>query len=313
MIRKHKKEIISYIILVLVVLAFQLYVWNMLRVKRLEEMPVELSVIMRGQSSEGMDNIRRGIELAALDYNIDVTFITLSQENNVEEQKELIEREVGLNAQAILLSAADSQLLCSAVAKAEQKIPVICFESGLTCDDHAGYISADNYQMGEELGKLLLTSGIDRGNILVIGGGVNCQSIQERREGVLHTLEDTDITVSEQTSVQAGTELAGYDAVLALDAYHLESAACYLADENRDIPLLGIGATNKIAYYMERGVIYGIIAQNEVEMGYIGAKQSAEAVRSGKQDILPEVEFRVITEETMFEKENERLLFPFGN
>ena len=118
-------------------------------------MPIELSVIVRGQSSEGLDNVRRGIELAARDYNIDVTFITLSEENNVEEQKALIAREVELNAQAILLSAADSQLLCSAVAEAEEEVPVICFESGLTCEDHAGYISADNYQMGEELGKLL--------------------------------------------------------------------------------------------------------------------------------------------------------------
>ena len=80
-----------------------------------------------------------------------------------------------------------------------------------------------------------------------------------------------------------------------------------------NIPLFGIGANNKIAYYMEQDVIYGIIAQNEVEMGYVGVKQAAEAVRNGEQSTLPEVEFRVITKETMYEKENERLLFPFGN
>lgn len=146
--REHGKRIIHYIILVLTVLAILLCIWNILREQQLKDMPIELSVIVRGQSSEGLDNVRRGIELAARDYNIDVTFITLSEENNVEEQKALIAREIGLNAQAILLSAADSQLLCSAVAEAEQEVPVICFESGLTCEDHAGYISADNHQMG---------------------------------------------------------------------------------------------------------------------------------------------------------------------
>ena len=117
--KERGKGIINYIILVLTVLAILLCIWNILREKQLKDMPIELSVIVRGQSSEGLDNVRRGIELAARDYNIDVTFITLSEENNVEEQKALIAREVELNAQAILLSAADSQLLCSAVAEAE--------------------------------------------------------------------------------------------------------------------------------------------------------------------------------------------------
>lgn len=311
--RERGKGITNYIILVLMVLAILLCIWNILREKQLKDMPIELSVIVRGQSSEGLDNVRRGIELAARDYNIDVTFITLSEENNAEEQKALIARETGLNAQAILLSAVDSQLLCAAVAEAEQDIPVICFESGLTCEDHAGYISADNYEMGKELGKMLLNRGIDRGNVLIIGGDASCQSIQERRTGVLSILKDTGITVSEQESIHIGTELRQYDAVLALDTYHLEAGALRLAGANCDIPLFGIGANNKIAYYMEQDVICGIIAQNEVEMGYVGAKQAAEAVRNGKQSALPEVEFRVITKETMYEKENERLLFPFGN
>ena len=173
--KERGKGIINYIILVLTVLAILLCIWNILREKQLKDMPIELSVIVRGQSSEGLDNVRRGIELAARDYNIDVTFITLSEENNVEEQKALIAREVELNAQAILLSAADSQLLCSAVAEAEEEVPVICFESGLTCEDHAGYISADNYQMGEELGKLWKRIDHWRGRQLSEYPGVACR------------------------------------------------------------------------------------------------------------------------------------------
>lgn len=311
--REYKKGLVNYMLLIVAVVAILLCIWNMLREKQLQDMPIELSVIVRSQSSEGLDYVRRGIELAARDYNIDVTFITLSEENNVEEQKKLIAREVGLNAQAILLSAADAQLLCSEVAEAEKEVPVICFESGLTCNDHAGYISADNNQMGEELGKLLLNRERDCRNVLVIGGKANCQSIKERRAGVLNVLEAAGITASEQASIHTGTDLSQYDAVLALDTYHLETGALCLVGENCDIPLFGIGANNKIAYLMEQDVIFGIIAQNEVEMGYVGAKQAAEAVRNGRRGTLPEVEFRAITKESMYEKENERLLFPFGS
>ena len=47
--------------------------WSILRQKQLREMPIKLSVIVRGQSSEDFDHVRRGIDLAARDYNLDVT------------------------------------------------------------------------------------------------------------------------------------------------------------------------------------------------------------------------------------------------
>lgn len=311
-VKTKRKNLLVYLILVLGVCGVLMVVWNTLRVKQRLEAPVELSVIVRWQSSEEWENLRRGIELAARDYNIDVVYINLTQANDGQEQKNLIEREKGLSTQAILLSAADAQALSQTVSETKKSIPVICFESGVSGETGTICISADNQGMGQALGGLLLEQGTSTGTVLLLGGEVQCQSIQQRKAGVLDALEGTQLEVVE---LKEGQEIqwSAYDAVLALDAQHLEQAAQKLASSSKSQTLLyGIGGNNRIAYSMEHDIIQGIVAQNEVGMGYLGAKQAADVVRSGEVSQPSEIEYRVITKQTMYERENEQLLFPFG-
>ena len=302
----------GYLALAVVVCGVLLVSWGNLRRKQRLSEPVELSVIVRWQSSEVWENIRRGIELAAQDYNLDVMYITLTDENSVQEQETMIGRETQLDTQAILLAAADQEALCQTVEETQKKIPVICFESGTVCPGDVMCISADNYAMGQELGKLLLTQGVEQGQVLLVGADSPCQSIQDRKAGVLSVLEDYPISTTVCSELGEESELTEYDAVLALDTQPLEDAAQRLEGHPQEVVLLGIGGNNRIAYHMEHNVIQGIVAQNEVGMGYLAAKQAADAVRTRASQEAPGIEYRVITKETMYERENEQLLFPFG-
>ena len=302
----------GYLALAVVVCGVLLVSWGNLRNKQRLSEPVELSVIVRWQSSEVWENIRRGIELAAQDFNLDVMYITLTEGNGVQEQQTMIDRETQMDTQAILLSAADQEALCQVVEETRKEIPVICFESGMVCPEDVVCISADNYAMGQELGKLLLSQGVEQGRVLLVGADSPCQSIQDRKAGVLSVLEDYPISTTVCSGAKEGTELTEYDAVLALDTQPLEDAAQCLEHRPQEVVLLGIGGNNRIAYHMEHNIIQGIVAQNEVGMGYLAAKQAADAVRTRASQEAPGIEYRVITKETMYERENEQLLFPFG-
>lgn len=310
--QKRRKYSWGYLALAVVVCGVLLVSWGNLRNKQRLSQPVELSVIVRWQSSEVWDNIRRGIELAAQDYNLDVMYITLTQENSAKEQKAMIDRETQLDTQAILLSAADQEALCQVVEETRKEIPVICFESGTVCPANVTCISADNHAMGVELGNLLLAQGVKKGSVLLLGADSPCQSIQSREDGVLSVLERYPIDITTCSQLEEDTQLTDYDAVLALDTQPLEDAAQQLDGHPQETVLLGIGGNNRIAYDMEHDIIQGIVAQNEVGMGYLAAKQAADAVRTGKAEELPGIEYRVITKETMYQRENEQLLFPFG-
>lgn len=310
--KKRRRYSWAYLALAVVVCGVLLVAWGNLKHKQRMSQPVELSVIVRWQSGEVWDNIRRGMELAAQDYNLDVMYITLTQENSAKEQERMIHRETQLDTQAILLSAADQADLCQVVEETRKEIPVICFESGTTCEEDVLCISADNYAMGQQLGNLLLTQGVDEGRVLLLGADSSCQSIQSRQEGVASVLEHYPMDVTACEGLEQNMELSDYDAVLALDTQQLEDAAQQLEGHPQETVLLGIGGNNRIAYEMEHDVIQGIVAQNEVGMGYLAAKQAADAVRTGKTQEMPDIEYRVITKETMYQRENEQLLFPFG-
>ena len=70
-----------------------------------------VSVIVRGRNSESWTIIKEGMEQAASEMNVNISFITLLEENNTKEQKELIAREVESKVDAIVISPADFTLV----------------------------------------------------------------------------------------------------------------------------------------------------------------------------------------------------------
>ena len=58
--------------------------------------PVEISVILRETENGTWSATRQGMEQAAMDLNVELRVLTLSQENDAEEQRDLLEREVAV-------------------------------------------------------------------------------------------------------------------------------------------------------------------------------------------------------------------------
>ena len=58
--------------------------------------PVEISVILRETESGTWSATRQGMEQAAMDLNVELRVLTLSRENDAEEQRDLLEREVAV-------------------------------------------------------------------------------------------------------------------------------------------------------------------------------------------------------------------------
>ena len=78
-----------------------------------------ISVIVRGRAGDRWESIRQGADQAASEMNVDLSFITLSGENDSAEQISLLQREIDAGADAIVLSASDS----AALAEPRKKRP----------------------------------------------------------------------------------------------------------------------------------------------------------------------------------------------
>ena len=74
--------------------------------KKTEVYPV--SIIIRDVSDDYYANFRKGVEQAADDYNVDVSFLTLYERGDTRQQMEMASREIRDGAGAVILEPADA-------------------------------------------------------------------------------------------------------------------------------------------------------------------------------------------------------------
>lgn len=315
-----KKRVSIFSALLLVPAVFFLLLFSDIVVKPKPPRIYHISMIARGKSAAAWAGIREGAALAADENNVELSFILLGEDNDAAEQASLLTRESEAGVDAILLSAADSGAIGETLETAGLKVPVICFES--PAEGIRAYISADNYAMGERLGRQILSDGLPV-RMALVESEANCSHIQERREGLLSVLEPEGIAPARWELPSNSDEIPPYlmqklsardaDVLVAMDFLALEQTAQMTADLGKPgMPILyGIGGTDKILSYLERGSVAAIVVQNDFAMGYLAVKGAVDAL-SGRP--LPEtvpVEFRLITGKTMYDMANQPMLFPF--
>ena len=93
-----------------------------------------ISIITTGKNSEGLMIMKQGIDQAASEMNVNISFVTLSEDNNYTEQAELITREIKNGADAIIISPVDYEKMAEPIENAMKKIPVILIESTVKSD-----------------------------------------------------------------------------------------------------------------------------------------------------------------------------------
>jgi ribose transport system substrate-binding protein len=71
----------------------------------------QVSIIINDENDDYWENFSKGVDSAAVDYNVDVHFVTLLGGVSAESQIYYLEREIRNNADAIVISAVDGESL----------------------------------------------------------------------------------------------------------------------------------------------------------------------------------------------------------
>ena len=84
-----------------------------------------------------------------------------------------------------------------------------------------------------------------------------------------------------------------------------------VGNENlKNTRIFGSGNTSKVISFLEDGIVNGSAMQNEFNIGYIGVKR-AIGMKNGESQQVDKIESTIITNENMYSKENQRILFLF--
>lgn len=275
---------------------------------------LEMSVILRDGDGTVSD-MRKGMEQAAMDLNVELRFLTPSEDNGAAEQAQLLQREAE-DAEAIVLIPADRETLGDAVSAAAEKTTLVTVETDMSAWGAAASVSMDHRALGEALGAAAL-NGVPAGEtVLLLDSLPGDNGVRESLDAARAVLEEAGRQVrigawgADSTSLDDAAGAERPSAVIAFEASALADMAELARGEKRFPLLYGCGSTPAIAAALEKGRVTAIAAVNTYSAGYLAVEATAALARHERWTDVPSVAFSVVRKETMYDSDNQKLLFP---
>lgn len=320
MIGKSSKIMIFFYMIFLVVLF--LMCSTDLIIREPEKKVYQITVIIEDARDDNYSNFRKGMDQAAIEFNVDVHFITLYEKMNGKQQVELIEREMQDGVDALIVVPVDEQKIMEAVSGKQTNVPVVILGTKEPEEKTAGTILTDYRKMGELIAEqikertpqncpiLLLkesyeqnymsSSFLEGAKDILEDGGFHCQIIEpEGEEGVQKALE----ALLEKEAV-----------ILAASPEILTEAAGILEEDSvlsgKTAGLYGRGSTLPILNDLDKGQITGICVTDEFSRGYFSVCMAIQALEGkGVKETLVMNSY-YIEKDNLREPEYEKILFP---
>ena len=291
-----------------------------------EAKPYQVSVIVNDSNNDRWIALRQGLEQAAKDYHMDLNYVSTGKFKNSEEERALIRRELESGAQGIIVQGISDETETFDPTEFLSHVAVVLLESDGGSGDSCAVVGADNEAIGKAMGEAVIR---DYGDSLagkrigILSGGGNGSAMRQRQQGLTQTLQKKDAVIvrnifqidggpAQKKEQTAWTDSA--DIVIALDNDGTEWMIDVIqagVDEGSNCALYGVGGSEKAVYYLDKGVVKTLVVPNEFKMGY----QSMEAIANQLQHHTRQkedyqVDYLVINQENMYDKKNQKLLFP---
>lgn len=262
-----------------------------------------IAVVSKGFQHQFWQSVKEGVEKAAEEFDVKVTFEGPEDESQVDKQLEMYRTALDRNPDAIGFAALDSQASTSILEETDERgIPVVAFDSGVDSDIPVTTATTDNYEAAalaaEKMAELIGGSG----QVAAIIHDQTSVTGVQRRDGFVETIESNypDIEIVD-IQYGGGDHLESTDLSKTIMQAHPDLAGIYGANEGSavgvvnairemnkdgDIVVIGFDSGKQQIDAIKDGLMAGAVTQNPVGIGYETVKAAVEALE-GKE--LPKV------------------------
>lgn len=291
---------------------------------------IYIAVIAKSVNSDFFKKMESGVQSAATEYNVKVTFEGPESEENFEAQNALIDKAVKNSADAIILSAIDYTRSDKPVENAVKKgVKVITVDSGVSSKLVDMFIGTDSFAAGKAAAKAGIEAfnnnvDIKIGLISFLETTANGQqrekgfkqavSEAEKAEIVASSPSESNVESAKQAAIKLISEnpginmLAGFNEWITLG---IGEAVKELGISDR-VCAVGFDSNLNSVSMLETGEMDVLIVQNPFAMGYLAVKNAAALV--GGETFSEKEEFTAVTAVTknnMFSESIQKTLFSF--
>lgn len=291
----------------------------------------EIAVIVKSVDSDFWHNVKNGVDSAATEYNVTVTFEGPANEEDYRTQNDMIAAAADRGVDAILLSAIDFEQSAETVSEAARKgVKIFAIDSAVNAPQVRMFIGTDNTAAGRAAGEAA-TSGFASGEKICIGL-VNYYERTDngiRREqgfrDYIAALPNAKVVESVNVASNAESATAGALALLrdhpeinvlvGFNEWMTIGVGRAIAQQSDPGRVRGVGFDTNLESVgmLETGEMDALIVQNPFAIGYLGVKNAVEQLGgagSGEKTRFTDV--TIVTKENLYDPNIQKLVFRFS-
>ncbi len=296
---------------------------GMLNVAR-EEESYQVSVIVTNSGSDQWISFKEGLEQGAEDNNINLNIVSTSKFTNIEEQYDVINREIKNGARGIVLEFSFSDIKVQTLDSILLGAALVLVETGITPENVYTAIIPDNYAIGKTTATTIIkdwNNDLNGVKIGILSGNQNKLAMQQRLSGfeesihltkaqVLWNIEGSGDNVMQNLKDKQNKQPV--DVLVALDNYEIETTMDYMnMEKSCKFKVYGEGSSEKAVYYLDKGYIQSLSVPNQFNMGYQSMLAVADKIKNNVTTVEDKIiDFLVVNKNNLYDKSNLQLLFP---
>ncbi len=277
------------------------------------------------QGTDFWSAVIAGAEMAAKENEVILEVNAPRDETDIERQNQLVLEAIDKNPDAIVVSPnsyVDNEEVLIKVK--ENGINLIYIDSDTSRDLKDAIVATDNYQAGRKMGEYVKKSLDNESVIAIVAHVRNSSTAIEREQGFRDAIGEYEKQIVEVAYSNSDYDTAFNETIKLINKYDVNVLACLneysavgaaravkemgLRDK---VTMIGFDNSMEEIGLLEEGVFSAIVVQRAYSMGYLGIETAVNCVKGKKVEKNTDSGSLLITRETMYDPENQEVLFPF--
>lgn len=295
--------------------------------KRIHEDKKEMVLILKAidSSNDFWTAVIQGANMAAKEYDVELTIMGPKAETQYEEQGKMIEEAIAMKPDAIALAPSDYTETIQYAKKIEEAgIRLVLVDSVMEEETGSSVVATDNVEAGRKIGTYAAENFSKISGIGVVSHVKGASTATEREQGFREGLGelnalvedvvfcDSDYRKAYQVTKEMLKDHPEINVIVGLNEYASVGAAKAVEDLGLSgkVHMIGFDRSMKEVKYLENGTFEAIVVQKPLNMGYLSVETTVGLLNNGKVPKNVDSGSVLITKDTMYTEENQKLLFP---
>lgn len=282
---------------------------------------------IQDSSNDFWTTLMQGAQMAASEYNINLTIYAPDNESDYEKQNELLLKAAKEKPDVIALSPISNTESNETLEKIKSlyKIPIVLIDSTISSNIQTASVSSDNVEGGKQMGYYALNLIDDSTKIAIVSHVPGASTSIEREKGFRkalgkHQNQIVDVVYSYSDFTTAYNETKALlqrrpdiTLIAGLNEYSAVGAGRAIKDLGLTNKVKIIGFDNSIAAVnlLEENVFCAIVIQKPFNMGYLGIETAYKIAKGLKYDTYIDSGCELITLDDMYTDTGQKSLFSF--